>query len=314
MVRRSRRIAIFVTLAVAASLFGSTLALGSTGNSGNAASHAHVASAVGRANIAGQETFVHVTVAGVSAESAEAGARAELGRRGAVPVQSAEYTKNGTWKQFGDNDPGNDEVVLRYNSANRPNGVADYLSAIGGAGPANYSWNDVAASSFSFTWGSNTNTCPSLVDECPGSQEFNDANETGWLDLGGVVNNSITLGVTWFNFRTRGGPRAAPQETDMVLNSNADINWDSGTGLWLDIDSLTVAAHEFGHMLGLGHSSDGDALMYAGYQEARYPLLGSDDIAGVSALYPAADEGSGTTGNIPGYCKKHPERAGCPPS
>jgi hypothetical protein len=310
MVRRSRRIAIFVTLAVATSLFGSTLALGSTGNSGSAASQgppAHVASAFGRANIAGQETFVHVTVAGVSAESAAAAARAELGRRGAVPVQSAEYSKNGTWKQFGDNELGNDMVVLHYN----PVGGPDYRAAIGGSTP---SWNDVDSSSFAFSWDSNTtNTCPSLVDECLGSQVFNGANEAGWLDLGGVVNSSITLGVTWFNFRTRGGPRAAPQETDMVLNSNVEIAWDSGGTGWLDIDSLTVAAHEFGHMAGLGHSSDKLALMYPSYEDARKTLLGADDIAGISALYPVADEGSGTTGNIPGYCKKHPERAGCPP-
>jgi hypothetical protein len=269
-----------------------------------------VASAFGRANIAGQETFVHVTVAGVSAEGAQAGARAELGRRGAVPVQSAEYTKNGTWKQFGDNDPGNDLVVLHYNPANEPIS-GDYKAATGGSTP---SWNNVATSSFAFDWwGINTNTCPSLVDECPDSQEFNGVNEAGWLNLGGVVNGSITLGVTWFNFRTRGGPRAAPQETDMVLNSNGAIRWDGDTGYWLDIDSVTVAAHEFGHMAGLGHSGDKLALMYPSYQGVRGTLLGTDDIAGISALYPVVDEGSGTTGNIPGYCKKHSERAGCPP-
>ena len=312
MVRRPRRIAIFATLAAAVSLFGSTFALGSTGNSGNAAAQgppAHVASAFGRANLAGQETFVHVTVAGVSAASAQAAARAELGRRGAVPVESAEYTKNGTWKQFGDNDSGNDQVVLHYNPANRPAGVGDYTAAIGGTTP---SWNNVDSSSFAFSWGSNTNQCPSLVEEC-GSQVFNGANETGWLDLGDEVNGSITLGVTWFNFRTRGGPFAAPQETDMVLSSNQAIHWDStGTGGWLDIDSLTVAAHEFGHMAGLGHSGDQLALMYPSYQDARLTLLGTDDIAGISALYPAADGGSGSTGDVPGYCKKHPERAGCP--
>jgi hypothetical protein len=309
MVRRSRRIAIFVTLAVATSLFASTFALGSTGDSGSAASHAppaHVASAFGRANIAGQETFVHVTVAGVSAEGAQAGARAELARRAGVPVQSAEYTKNGTWKQFGDNNPDNDLVVLHYNSAGGP----DYQAAIGDNTPS--SWNDVATSSFVFRWGLPTTECPSLVDECTGPQEFNGANEAGWFDLGGVVNNSITLGVTWFNFKTRGGPFAAPQETDMVLNSNGSIHWDANTGnYWLDIDTITVAAHEFGHMAGLGHSSDDLALMYPSYQEARNPLLGTDDIAGISALYPEADGDSGSTGKVPGYCNKHPERDGC---
>jgi hypothetical protein len=309
MVARSRRISIFVTLAVATSLFGSTFALGSMGNSGSAASQGpptHLASAFGRANIAGQETFVHVTVAGVSAQSAQAGARAELARRGAVPVQSAEYTKNGTWKQFGDNDLDNDFVVLHYN----PDGGPNYQAAIGGSTP---SWNNVATSSFVFSWGSDTNACPSLVDECTGPQEFNFANEAGWLDLGGIDNNSITLGVTWFNFRTRGGRFAAPQETDMVLNSNGDIHWDANSGsYWLDIDSVTVAAHEFGHMAGLGHSSDELALMYPSYQEARITLLGTDDIAGISALYPVADGDSGSTDKVPGYCKKHPERDGCP--
>ena len=312
MMRHSLRLATFVALAIVMSLLVSTFALGSTsGNWGDAASQgpqSHVASAFGRAIIAGQETFVHVTVASVSAEGAEAAARAELGRRGAVPVQSAEYTKNGTWKQFGDSNTGNDEVVLSYN----PDGGPDYTSAIGGPGIS--SWNDVGSSSFVFRWGSNTSECPSLVDECSGPQVFNDANEAGWIDLGGVENFSITLGVTWFNFRTRGGPFAAPQEADMVLNSNAAITWGSfgsnATG-WLDIDTLTVAAHEFGHMSGLGHSGDNLALMYASYQGARSPLLGEDDIAGISALYPVAGGDSGGTGKLPGYCKKHPERDGC---
>ncbi len=309
--RHSLRLATFVALAIVMSLLGSTLALGSTsGTWGDAASQgpqSHVASAFGRAIIAGQETFVHVTVASVSAEGAEAAARAELGRRGAVPVQSAEYTKNGTWKQFSDSNTGNDEVVLSYNPAGEKK---NYKSAIGGTGII--SWNNVGTSSFAFTWGSNTDECPSLVDECSGPQVFNDANEAGWIDLGGVENNSITLGVTWFNFRTRGGPFAAPQETDMALNSNPAIGWDGTGSGWLDdIDTLTVAAHEFGHMAGLGHSSDNLALMYASYQGARSTLLGEDDIAGISALYPVAGGDSGDTGKLPGYCKKHPERDGC---
>ena len=52
--------------------------------------------------------------------------------------------------------------------------------------------------------------------------------------------------------------------------------------------------------------------MYPNYQDARDPLLGTDDIAGISALYPAADGESGSTEKVPGYCNKHPERAGCP--
>ncbi len=201
MIHRSIKTATFVTLAVAMSVLGSTFALGSTsGNSSNAAAQgppSHVASAFGRAIIAGQETFVHVTVASVSADDAEAAALAELGRRGAVPVQSAEYTKNGTWKQFSDSNQDNDQVDLVYYSDGGP----DYRDAIGDRS-AVVSWNNVGTSSFEFTWASiTTDGCPSLVDECEGSQVFNDLNEAGWVDLGGVQNNSITLGVTWFNFR-----------------------------------------------------------------------------------------------------------------
>jgi hypothetical protein len=262
----------------------------------------HVASAFGRAVVAGQETFVHVTVAGVSAERAEAAAVAQLQRRGAVPVQSAEYTKNGTWKQFSDNSAGNDWVAFYWSTYGQ--GSLDNYLASGGS-PAVTAWNDVATSSFEFSYGGKTDACPSLVDDCPASQAFNGVNEAGWVGLGPASSDgSITLGVTWFNFRTRGGPFAAPQETDVALNS--DATWGVG-----GFDVLIVAAHEFGHAAGLGHSSDTDALMYPWYQE-RAELLGADDIAGISALYPATDGGSDDSGKVPGYCNRHPDRDGCP--
>ena len=63
---------------------------------------------------------------------------------------------------------------------------------------------------------------------------------------------------------------------------------------WVDsasqnVDLLTVAAHEIGHALGLGHSNDPDALMYPSYSEP-HRFLGRDDIAGIQSLYGLASE------------------------
>lgn len=60
-----------------------------------------------------------------------------------------------------------------------------------------------------------------------------------------------------------------------------------------------MAAHEFGHALGLLHSSLVDATMYptlSAWCDTSWRSLSSDDIAGVLALYPT---GGGSTGSAP---------------
>jgi hypothetical protein len=76
-------------------------------------------------------------------------------------------------------------------------------------------------------------------------------------------------------------PNPEPLAGDMHLD--ADENWRIG----LDTDLFTVALHEAGHALGLGHSDRPGSVMYPYYRFAGG--LTADDIAGARSLYGASD-------------------------
>lgn len=68
-----------------------------------------------------------------------------------------------------------------------------------------------------------------------------------------------------------------PIAGDMHLNM--DEPWHSGS----NIDIYTVALHEAGHALGLGHSDKPGAIMYPYYRLGAQ--IAADDIAGIQAIY-----------------------------
>ena len=74
-------------------------------------------------------------------------------------------------------------------------------------------------------------------------------------------------------------------------NIAGDVHFDDSNS-WSDggaggtIDFFTVALHELGHALGLGHSADTTSVMYAYYGGPRR-VLTADDIAGIQAIYGA---------------------------
>lgn len=70
----------------------------------------------------------------------------------------------------------------------------------------------------------------------------------------------------------------------VLLRFDEDERWVDSPAQ--NVDLLTVAIHEIGHTLGLGHSRDQLAVMYAAYSGPRRALA-ADDIAGIQELYGA---------------------------
>jgi hypothetical protein len=76
---------------------------------------------------------------------------------------------------------------------------------------------------------------------------------------------------------------------------NANFDWYTGSAPKVypggiennQIDLQTVWLHEFGHGLGLGHSNETGSVMEAIYDGPRRDLI-SDDIAGITSLYPSS--------------------------
>ena len=76
-------------------------------------------------------------------------------------------------------------------------------------------------------------------------------------------------------------PNPEPIAGDMHLDE--EENWQRGA----DIDVYSVVLHELGHALGLGHSDNPEAVMYAYYRRAQG--LTEEDIAAIQTMYAARE-------------------------
>jgi Matrixin len=207
-------------------------------------------------------TRVEIVLAVKEGQNASAAAEraltAQNARPAPAPPQSSAFTFNGlVWEAL--------PVVQNYNPAGE---------AVAGAGSivtaTQATWSSVPGSSYRISSGGTTSRCPSLVKECRGPQAFDGFNDVGWTRLSGSV-----LGVTWFS--------TAIDEADMAINQR--FAWSTGcTQVPGSFDLQTVVLHENGHVAGLGHSSDPNAVMFASYQTARC-ALSQDDVNGLATLY-----------------------------
>src|SRR5579883_797131 len=96
----------------------------------------------------------------------------------------------------------------------------------------------------------------------------------GDIRIGAIPLPAGTLAETFAPPPINGGTVAG----DILFNST--VNWQIGS----NYDLMTVAAHEFGHALGLGESTVSNTVMYGTYSGIN-EALASDDIAGIQSLY-----------------------------
>ncbi|KAJ9562510.1 hypothetical protein OSB04_007670 [Centaurea solstitialis] len=73
---------------------------------------------------------------------------------------------------------------------------------------------------------------------------------------------------------------------DGRIHFNENITFSDGPGaVYKVVDLATVALHESGHSLGLAHSNDKNAIMYAYIYPGVVKGLNEDDIRGIKGLY-----------------------------
>lgn len=105
----------------------------------------------------------------------------------------------------------------------------------------------------------------------------------GWVESG-WRHSSSAIGVTGTRYTS-----SSLVEADMEMNG-VHFQWTTSPGSGSSVNVYSIALHEGGHWMGLGHSSDSSASMYYAYS-GGISTLGADDEAGICALYPG---GGGT--------------------
>jgi hypothetical protein len=206
---------------------------------------------------------VHILVEVPPGASARASGDAALAAQGAKrakpePPQEHGYSFTGL---FWDVRP----VVQNYNPAGQLT-----TGAYGALTNTYQDWSTVSGADFGIVDGGTTSRCPSLVRECAGAQRNDRFNDVGWARLA-----NGTLGVTWST--------SGIDEADMAINTR--YVWSTGCTAQAGASDLeSVYLHENGHVAGLDHSTDVNAVMYPSYQTARCALA-QDDRNGLAALY-----------------------------
>jgi hypothetical protein len=130
-------------------------------------------------------------------------------------------------------------------------------------------------------------TGPVACDEQEYNKTKRNANIIMFRDDGWPYEGSAnTLALTTVTYNKNTGDI---YDADMELNS-FDVEFSTSDAK-ISFDLLSVATHEAGHFLGLSHSQESEATMYADYRPGTTWLrdLHDDDRAGICAAYPPGE-------------------------
>lgn len=111
----------------------------------------------------------------------------------------------------------------------------------------------------------------------------------GWIESG-WIDSSSAIGITGPSWNSSGNI----VDAHMAMNG-VHFTWTNDPGSGSRVNAYSITLHEAGHYFGLGHSSDGSATMYYAYS-GGVMMLGSDDQAGICALYPGGGGGTSPGG------------------
>jgi MYXO-CTERM domain-containing protein len=117
-------------------------------------------------------------------------------------------------------------------------------------------------------------------------------------------NNTLGLTTVTYNINT-----GELYDADMELNTAQVVLTVNGAVPVDGFDFLSIITHESGHFLGLAHSPDSHATMFAHYTQGQTSMrnLSQDDVQGICAVYPPDGTRSTAEGGLAeGSCDPTP--------